>query len=658
MNNENSALTEAQIKKQRNIENNANNIRNAAEMASKSGNAYAKAIGTAVKTADKFSGGKSSERLGKTLNNINKTSLSGRVAQAALNKMSESGTSDRINNAMNKKKGAPATANNNSATANSNSTKNNNSAPTDKKNKGTLSSKNLDSSSTLRETRDEASDGGSASFNASFKIVKIGLIVCAAVFPIIIFCNLFLSASQIYIKSIGLGNADSLSDKDVEKKINKKQENTEDLDESIDENDLAIDYFISDRSITLRDNKLKQSNVVQIADTKYLRRKYNEASLDALEDFYPNITNASKNYDENLVYDFFFKMYNLFIFYRDTYDVYLDLPLLMSTLTLQSDDMNEVFSSNLSKADRSIIARKQPVKEYDYNYDWSTSNYGLSMTNSEHDMEILAQRMVSYQVKETCVDSSGDVTKENILRDNETKIQVLTCSEGETYKTEELGMQKDDEKYKEFLKEFIEKKYYLPAGSKVSPNPINGIDISKGNNSTGSNSFAQEMINLARNEYIENNGATGGLKYINAYGGFGPGTPWCAIFVWYISANTKYNGKSLYPDIINLKDAGAGPYLRYFNDQDHLKFYYNDSCSNLKGKNGPGTYKPKMGDFIFFNWDAEFDDIETSMKDHVGIVESYEDGYVNTIEGNYSDTIGLGKYSMSDCRVVGFGSWY
>jgi adenylate kinase len=54
----------------RNDQNNANNIRNAAEVAQASGNAYAMAAGTAVKAADKITGGKSTEALGRGITKL------------------------------------------------------------------------------------------------------------------------------------------------------------------------------------------------------------------------------------------------------------------------------------------------------------------------------------------------------------------------------------------------------------------------------------------------------------------------------------------------------------------------------------------------------------------------------------------------------------
>ena len=65
--------------------------------------------------------------------------------------------------------------------------------------------------------------------------------------------------------------------------------------------------------------------ITNINDYVNLKRKYNEATLDKLEDFYPAVVDESKNYDENMVYDFFFKMYNLFVTYREKYNVNLDL---------------------------------------------------------------------------------------------------------------------------------------------------------------------------------------------------------------------------------------------------------------------------------------------------------------------------------------------
>lgn len=437
MSEENSVIDAKKAETQRNVANNANNVRAAAEIASKTNNPYAKAIGEGVKMADKISGGKSSEKLGKALNTANKLGgLSGRMAQAALNKMSESGTSDRIASAMNKKNGASKGGN------------------TPKSAKAPDSGTETKIKDKAEET--SANEGSGSVEGSTSKIVKYGLLGCAALFPLIIFAVLFTGSSQVFVNSISLGTADSLSGEDVENKINKKGDDG--IEEEKSDDDVAYDIYINDEYVL----NFKNDNIIQIAsEKKYLRRKYNEATLDKIEDFYPAVKDASKNYDENMVYDFFYKMYNLFIAYRDNYDVYLDLPLLMSTLNLQSSDKNVIFSSNLSPEDRQKKARELPIDEFDYYYDWINSDYKISRNNSQHDMELLASRMVSRQEKEICVDSAGKQTQENILRDNEIGAQVLTCAEGETYKVEDLGYVVDNKKYKEFLKQFLEKKYYL-----------------------------------------------------------------------------------------------------------------------------------------------------------------------------------------------------
>ena len=76
--------------------NNANNIRNAADVAIASKNPYAVAAGGAVKAADKLTGGKASEGLGKAMTNMNKMNPGGRLVQNASNRLNESGLGDKF----------------------------------------------------------------------------------------------------------------------------------------------------------------------------------------------------------------------------------------------------------------------------------------------------------------------------------------------------------------------------------------------------------------------------------------------------------------------------------------------------------------------------------------------------------------------------------
>lgn len=92
--------------KERADKNNAQNVRNAADVAIASGHPVAAAIGGAVKTADKITGGKASEGLGKAATKVMNKMPNGKAMQNASNKLSESGASDAIGKAAAMKNGA------------------------------------------------------------------------------------------------------------------------------------------------------------------------------------------------------------------------------------------------------------------------------------------------------------------------------------------------------------------------------------------------------------------------------------------------------------------------------------------------------------------------------------------------------------------------
>ena len=78
---------------------NANNIRNAANVAIATKNPYAAAAGAAVKTADTLTSGKASEGLGKALSKANQIAPGGQNLQDALNNLNDSGISDKVGDA-------------------------------------------------------------------------------------------------------------------------------------------------------------------------------------------------------------------------------------------------------------------------------------------------------------------------------------------------------------------------------------------------------------------------------------------------------------------------------------------------------------------------------------------------------------------------------
>ena len=317
-----------------------------------------------------------------------------------------------------------------------------------------------------RDTDVESQESATSGLNGTVsKAFKWGLIGAVGGLPIImIFICIFVVSTQIYIKSVGIGHVDSLSDSDAESKIDKKTKN---LDNSNINDEASLDIFIDDETLVFKKSKLDSQNLIEIASTKKrYKRKYNEARLEEIEDFYPAVKSMNTEADKRLAYDFFLKIFNIYHFYEDTYETnpkdkypLIDLPLLMSTLMVQSEDINVVFASNLEDEDRKPDLRQQPVDDYRYDKDWS--DYSLNKNESTHDIEILVQHMVSKQVRESCNDSNGKEVKFNILKDNEIDSQVLTCEEGQSYSKSGIYYSHDKKKYKEFLKEFIEKKYYI-----------------------------------------------------------------------------------------------------------------------------------------------------------------------------------------------------
>lgn len=84
---------------ERSNQNNANNVKNAADIAIASKNPYAVAAGGAVKAADKLTGDKASDELGKMATKANQTIPGGNKRQDILDKLNDSGLSDKLGQA-------------------------------------------------------------------------------------------------------------------------------------------------------------------------------------------------------------------------------------------------------------------------------------------------------------------------------------------------------------------------------------------------------------------------------------------------------------------------------------------------------------------------------------------------------------------------------
>lgn len=133
-----------------------------------------------------------------------------------------------------------------------------------------------------------------------------------------------------------------------------------------------------------------------------------------------------------------------------------------------------------------------------------------------------------------------------------------------------------------------------------------------------------EIVSVALSQV----GNVGGQPYWSWYG-FDGRVEWCACFVSWCANECGYIDSGVIP-----KFAGCVLGSQWFKD---------------RGQWQDGRFTPEAGQIIFFDWEG---DGET---DHVGIVESVENGTVYTVEGNSGDTCRQNSYPIGSSVIYGFG---
>lgn len=123
-------------------------------------------------------------------------------------------------------------------------------------------------------------------------------------------------------------------------------------------------------------------------------------------------------------------------------------------------------------------------------------------------------------------------------------------------------------------------------------------------------------------------GNVGGEPYWSWYG-FNGRVEWCACFVSWCAHKCGYIEAGIIP-----KFAGVGTGINWFQDRHQWQ------------KRG---YQPQPGDIIFFDWEGD------GYGNHVGIVESSDETYVYTIEGNTSDSCKRRTYFLHSTVIMGYG---
>lgn len=292
---------------------------------------------------------------------------------------------------------------------------------------------------------------GYQNFEIPKKVIHALIIASPAVLTVIIFCCLFMCASQVYLNIVGLGNADKFTSQEADEKIEKFiNDHSDDIEDILNKEIEDVAYVPTSQN-TIYAAKFKSLNYMPVL-TNSNKLYNNEAELEELEDYYSGMSNyINGEYDINVVYAFFFKLMYIQKYYQKNYSVSLDLPLIMATLRLQSSDMGDVFSSNIVDYN---VKLKEDNPMFAHNYDWSS--YVTSKTKSSHDIEVLAQHMI-----------------------------VKTDS----------GYKRDDEAYREFLKEFLEKKYYLDGKVALGGNESNNTNNEINNNISKPNENISSAVN-------------------------------------------------------------------------------------------------------------------------------------------------------------------
>lgn len=126
-------------------------------------------------------------------------------------------------------------------------------------------------------------------------------------------------------------------------------------------------------------------------------------------------------------------------------------------------------------------------------------------------------------------------------------------------------------------------------------------------------------------------GNVGGQPYWSWYG-FDWRVEWCACFVSWCADQCGYIEAGVIP-----KFAGCGIGADWFIQ---------------RGQWADRNYVPQPGDIIFFDWAS---DGQNGSRDHVGLVEKCENGYVYTVEGNITDSCVQRRYPVGWYEIVGYG---
>lgn len=130
-------------------------------------------------------------------------------------------------------------------------------------------------------------------------------------------------------------------------------------------------------------------------------------------------------------------------------------------------------------------------------------------------------------------------------------------------------------------------------------------------------------------------GNVGGMPYWSWYG-FNERVEWCACFVSWCANECSYIENGIIPQF-----AWCPSGVAWFQE---------------RGLWQDGSYEPRPGDIIFFDWNDPDTSGQDGSADHVGIVDHIENGYVYTVEGNSGDSCRQRSYAIGYYEILGYGT--
>lgn len=472
-------------------------------------------------------------------------------------------------------------------------------------------------------------------------------------------CCIILATAQSYVSILGIDLSSSINTdaEDVQNKLTGG--------ESVLEND-NVEQLITEMSdeayLDIYDEKNYNTGI-----NVHLVARTHEANFDDLSDYYSTqkvCRNNTSDCRSGAEYKFYLKMYDLYYLYRNKYKVKLDLPLIMSTLFYNNDQMSTVLKMNLSDYDRKTIVESDwnptTTTELDWDYDYESKENYLVSNDSSMDMQVLAKNMVSKTTTQKCV-KDGNTVKSEKIKDTE---DDLVCGDGETLEKGDSTYELDLDKYDDFLLEYIEKKYYL---NRSVDNPVvsNGPDYvsnkypssskSSSSSSSGSGKTGQQ-ISSSGSEVIDKlvsiavgEEGNDGSKYKTWFTGGNISIEWCAIFVSWLF--DQVDGLDKY--VVSV--AGAGDFPRLSVPKGYGTWYESEYSDP--------TTVPMAGDVILFTYNGIGyipGGTDKYYSQHVGFVYKVDDDYVYTVEGNsgtynnYTSSVNLRKYDRKSGDINGY----